>query len=143
MTSIDDASNCDTDTNNIMNDDLSLPQSSVLLKSTPFALLTSTIVTGFDFDKCGVDYERLLDSYMTIGYQATNFALAVDIINKMIAARRDEPTLDDGVSRTFDYPIGRVKTGCTLFLGYTSNLISCGLREVVDDCFQSVSNYFR
>jgi deoxyhypusine synthase len=111
-------------------DDLALPQSAVLLKSTESAACHGTIVAGYDFDKYGIDYERLLDSYMTTGYQATNLAIAIEIVNRMIADRQRQPIIVDGISTTFDYPVGRAKTGCTIFLGYTSNLVSCGLREV-------------
>ena len=40
-------------------------------------------VKGYDFNS-GVDYHRLLQSYHTTGFQATNMALAVDEINKMV-----------------------------------------------------------
>lgn len=41
------------------------------------------IVRGYDWSK-GVDYSLLLDSYKTSGFQATNFGLAVEEINKMV-----------------------------------------------------------
>ena len=40
-------------------------------------------VKGYDFNN-GVDYHSLLKSFHTTGFQATNFALAVDEINKMV-----------------------------------------------------------
>ena len=36
----------------------------------------SLVVRGYDFNE-GLDYHRLLRSYMTTGYQATSFAQAV------------------------------------------------------------------
>jgi deoxyhypusine synthase len=62
-------------------------------------------IEGYDFNK-GLNYSKLLDSYFSTGFQATNLAEAVKIIKKM---REDK---------------------CTIFLGYTSNMVSSGLREV-------------
>ena len=41
-------------------------------------------VQGYDFNK-GVDYHELLSTFKTSGFQATNFGLAVDEINKMVS----------------------------------------------------------
>jgi deoxyhypusine synthase len=62
-------------------------------------------VQGYDFNK-GVDYDKILDSYATTGFQATHLAKAIDIINRM---RKDN---------------------CTIYLGYTSNMVTSGLRDV-------------
>jgi len=76
---------------------------SVLKESTE---LEGASVSGYDFN-LGVDYDKILDSYSTTGFQATHFAKAVDIINKMI------------------------KEDVTIYLGATSNLITSGIRDVV------------
>jgi deoxyhypusine synthase len=62
-------------------------------------------VSGYDFNK-GVDYDKLLDSYLSTGFQATHFARAVSIINNMINEK------------------------ATIYLGYTSNMVTSGLRDV-------------
>src|SRR3989338_1748531 len=62
-------------------------------------------VKGYDFNK-GVDYDKIIDSMATTGFQATHLSKAIDIINTMR------------------------KENCTIFLGYTSNLVSSGLRDV-------------
>ena len=62
-------------------------------------------VHGYDFNE-GVDYEKMLKQYAVTGFQATHLAEAIKIIKKM----REEK--------------------CTIFLGYTSNLVSSGLRDV-------------
>lgn len=64
-----------------------------------------TAIKGYDFDK-KLNYEELIDSYFTTGYQATNLSKAIGIINKMIEDK------------------------CTIYLGYTSNMVSSGLRDV-------------
>ena len=40
-------------------------------------------VKGYDFNK-GIDHHKLLQSFRTSGFQATNFGLAVEEINKMV-----------------------------------------------------------
>ena len=62
-------------------------------------------IKGYDFNN-GVDYDKILDSYLTSGFQASHLARAIEIIKKM---RKEK---------------------VTIFLGYTSNMVTSGLREV-------------
>lgn len=87
-------------------------------------------VVGYDFNK-GVDFEALLNSYKYTGFQATSVGKAIDEINRMIKWRMsDDPISDDEPDSFKDLKV-REKTRCTIFLGYTSNLISSGLREII------------
>lgn len=63
-------------------------------------------IKGYDFNN-GVDYDKMLDSFLSTGFQATHFAKAVELIEKMI------------------------KEKATIYLGYTSNLVTSGIREVI------------
>jgi deoxyhypusine synthase len=70
-----------------------------------------------------------LGSYRKSGFQATNFGLAVEEILRMLVARRipleeEEDTLEE------DEFIKR-RHSCTIFLGFTSNMASCGVRETI------------
>ncbi|XP_067829038.1 deoxyhypusine synthase isoform X1 [Heptranchias perlo] len=86
-------------------------------------------VKGYDFNR-GIDYHALMQSYITTGYQATSFGQAVQQINAMIE-KKLEP-LDESVEDTINLnPCQRERSGCTIFLGYTSNLISSGIRETI------------
>ena len=38
---------------------------------------------SYDFDN-GIDLTRILESYATMGFQATNMAAAIDEINRMV-----------------------------------------------------------
>ncbi|XP_074786055.1 deoxyhypusine synthase isoform X3 [Athene noctua] len=69
-------------------------------------------VRGYDFAG-GPDHAALLRSFRTTGFQATSFAQAVAEIHRMVGARLRPPS------------------GCTIFLGFTSNLISSGVRETI------------
>ncbi|XP_078285457.1 deoxyhypusine synthase [Rhinoraja longicauda] len=86
-------------------------------------------VKGYDFNK-GVDHHALLQSYLTTGYQATNFGHAVEQINAMIEKKLEplEESEKDSINLN---PCQRNISGCKIFLGYTSNLISSGIRETI------------
>src|SRR3989344_5148915 len=62
-------------------------------------------IRGYDFNK-GVNYSEIVKSFSSTGYQATHLARAIEITNKMIDAN------------------------ATIFLGYTSNMVSSGLRDI-------------
>jgi len=107
----------------------SLAADAVLAKSEEMPS-GSQQVSGYDFNR-GIDHHALLQSYRYSGFQATNFGLAVEEIDKMINKRK-EPIPDDLKERCADTSLGpEVKNNCTIFLGYTSNMASCGVRETI------------
>ncbi|KAF2253884.1 Deoxyhypusine synthase [Trematosphaeria pertusa] len=88
----------------------------VLKPSEPVAQ-GSREVQGIDFNayaQRSITVEELVEGYASMGFQATAVGEAVRIINEM---------------RTWTHPETGERT--TLFLGYTSNLISSGLRETL------------
>jgi deoxyhypusine synthase len=85
----------------------------VFVKSTPLPDAKEEVaVNGYNFDE-KVTIENLVDSYLTTGFQATAIGQAILEINRMLDWRHPE----DGRS-------------ATIFLGYTSNLVSSGLRDI-------------
>lgn len=62
-------------------------------------------VKGYDFDR-GVNWQEIVESYATTGFQATNLAKAIEIVKKMLEEK------------------------AFIHLGYTSNLVTSGLREI-------------
>ncbi|XP_056309115.1 deoxyhypusine synthase-like [Danio aesculapii] len=82
-------------------------------------------IRGYDFNQ-GLNHRALLQSFITTGFQASSFGLAVQEINKMIEKRLElvQEECEDSDSR-------QSTSGCTIFLGYTSNLISSGVRESI------------
>lgn len=87
------------------------------------------VVKGYDWNQ-GINYEALLRSYKFAGFQATNFGRAVDEINRMLEAR-DVPLEDDELDEYEDDEFIKRKNGCTIFFGFTSNIVSSGLRESI------------
>ncbi|NCO11248.1 deoxyhypusine synthase [Candidatus Pacearchaeota archaeon CG_4_9_14_0_2_um_filter_39_13] len=63
-------------------------------------------IEGYDFDK-GVDYSKIIESFASSGAQASEFSKAIDVVNDMI------------------------KDDAFIFLGYTSNMISSGNRDII------------
>lgn len=53
-------------------------QDCVLKKSAPVPL-NSMEIKGYDFNE-GINYDALLDSYISTGFQASHFAQAVQVI---------------------------------------------------------------
>ncbi|KAI1729988.1 deoxyhypusine synthase domain-containing protein [Ditylenchus destructor] len=107
-------------------DDLSTAAKSVFMESQQVDEGTPE-VRGYDFNQ-GIDYEKMFDSYLTTGIQATHLARVIEEINKMIDERQKDVVHE--VDSCFPYPPGRTKRALTLFLGYTSNMITSGLREI-------------
>lgn len=64
------------------------------------------------------------------GFQATNFGLAVEEIKRMLD-QRSIPLADDQIDSLERDEFIRRKYSCSIFLGYTSNLVSCGVRETI------------
>jgi len=62
-------------------------------------------IEGYDFDK-GINYENIIKSFSSTGFQASHFSKAIEIVNAMIE------------NKAF------------IYLGYTSNMVSSGLREI-------------
>ncbi|KAJ1564555.1 hypothetical protein HK096_007419, partial [Nowakowskiella sp. JEL0078] len=67
----------------------------VLVPSNVPASLSANVVRGYDFNN-GIDYSALLKSYISTGFQATEFGKAVNEINRMLDWRlSDEDILPD------------------------------------------------
>eukprot|EP01102_Stenamoeba_stenopodia_P006984 TRINITY_DN1952_c0_g2_i1.p1 TRINITY_DN1952_c0_g2~~TRINITY_DN1952_c0_g2_i1.p1 ORF type:complete len:372 (-),score=94.49 TRINITY_DN1952_c0_g2_i1:218-1333(-) len=88
-------------------------------------------VKGYDFNQ-GNNLEDLLSTFKVCGFQATNFGLAVDEINRMLAWRlSDQPYDAESEPDELEDVEVRKNVRCTIFLGYTSNLVSSGVRESI------------
>ncbi|KAE9410463.1 Deoxyhypusine synthase [Gymnopus androsaceus JB14] len=99
----------------------------VLLRSEPIPT-NYVSVKGPDFEK-SMSLQDFLQSYTRIGFQATSFGTAVDIVNRMRNWRLSDEPLTEDEADEYRSPEVRSEIKCNVFLGYTSNLISSGLRE--------------
>lgn len=88
------------------------------------------VIKGYDFNK-GINYPEIFGTYKSMGFQASALGKSIEIINKMISWRlSDEEIKEEDHPEYIDKDI-REKTRCTIFLGYTSNMSSCGMREII------------
>ncbi|XP_068085875.1 probable deoxyhypusine synthase [Anabrus simplex] len=104
-------------------------KNAVLVESMPLPAGTPT-VKGYDWNK-GVNYHALLETFRYSGFQATSFGLAVEEVKRMLACRRKplpEDMQDDSLEED---EFVRRRTNCTIFLGYTSNMVSAGVRDTI------------
>merc|ERR1712142_866576 len=83
-------------------------------------------VEGYDFNQ-GIHYDKLLASMKRTGFQALHFGQAVEEINLMLQCR-DQPLgeINEYIDEKF-----KPRSNCTIFLGYTSNMASAGVRDVI------------
>ena len=90
-------------------------------------------VRGYDFNRPGgVDWRALLSSYATTGFQARALALACAEVERMISWRlSDEAVRPVDAGGRWAEPALRARTRCTVFLAFTSNIMSAGTREVL------------
>lgn len=87
-------------------------------------------IEGYDFNK-GVNYSELLKSMVSTGFQASNLGEAIEVVNQMLNWRlSDEPVVEDCSEEERDANY-RENVKCKVFLGFTSNLISSGVRDTV------------
>ncbi|KAF9534896.1 Deoxyhypusine synthase [Crepidotus variabilis] len=101
----------------------------VLLPSAPIPE-TAISVEGPNFDQPQT-LNSFLQSYERIGFQANSLGKAINIVNKMRKWRLSDEPVTEAESEEYQDPEVRSNTRCNIFLGYTSNLISSGLREVI------------
>lgn len=111
-----------------MSNQSGISKEAVLLASKKLPEDTSKVI-GYDFNE-GVNFEKLLSSYINSGFQATNFGKAVEEVKKMIHCRK-QPLPHDKEDKYEDDEFIKRKHSCTIFLGYTSNMVSAGTREVI------------
>ncbi|KAM6495917.1 Deoxyhypusine synthase [Amanita muscaria] len=90
----------------------------------------TTSVLGPDFDQ-PISLQQFIDSYERIGFQATSLGRAIGIVNRMRKWRLSDDPITEDESEEYRSASARSEIRCDIFLGYTSNLISSGLREVI------------
>ena len=89
----------------------------------------SVQIRGHDFNK-GSSIDDMMESFSRTGLQATSLGRAVDVVNSMLSWRVPPEQQAVGERRDELSVSGRGDR-CKIFLGYTSNLISAGVREQI------------
>ncbi|KAL6517061.1 hypothetical protein OROHE_018021 [Orobanche hederae] len=86
-------------------------------------------IEGYDFNK-GVNYPELFKSMAVTGFQASNLGDAIQLVNEMNWRLSDETPTEDCSEEERDVAY-RESVRCKVFLGFTSNMISSGIRDIV------------
>lgn len=87
---------------------------------------------GHDFDSPESNtIDAILESMLNTGFQATNIGLAVQQIHEMRKWRLSDVEWKEGDDVDLKAPEVRRRIRARIFLGYTSNQISSGQREVL------------
>ena len=87
-------------------------------------------MSGYDFEN-GLNWDALFETYKHVGFQATNVGLAIEQINEMLRWRLSDEPVENEQDEDFKDPETRKNTKAKIFLGFTSNMISCGMREYI------------
>ncbi|KAK9169091.1 hypothetical protein Syun_001231 [Stephania yunnanensis] len=91
---------------------------------------TCTKIEGYDFNR-GLNYSELLKSLITTGFQASNLGDAIQAVNQMLDWKlSNEPLTEDCNEEEKDFKF-RDSVRCKVFLGFTSNLVSSGVRDTI------------
>mmetsp|Transcript_4457 Transcript_4457/g.4579 ORF Transcript_4457/g.4579 Transcript_4457/m.4579 type:complete len:363 (+) Transcript_4457:109-1197(+) len=112
-----------------MAEDAIQAQAAVLQKSESISE-NSISVRGEDFS-ADVSLEQLVSKMLTTGFQATNVGLAIKEIQNMISWRLSDRPIGDNEQDEHKSMEYRSNAKCKIFLSYTSNMISSGVRETI------------
>jgi deoxyhypusine synthase len=91
------------------------------------------IVKGYDYNNATeIDYKAILDTFYTTGIQCTELGKAMQEVDKMLSwSLADEPVAEDE-EEAYKSVDARKNVRCTVWLSYTSNMISAGTREAIN-----------
>ncbi|PWY99150.1 putative deoxyhypusine synthase [Testicularia cyperi] len=107
-------------------------QAAVFVQSQPLPAGTPTI-HGPDFEHQNPnELLALLQSMSTVGFQATGVSKAIEIVDEMRSWRLAHDPAYLASDDPDKVPLSEARdVGCKILLGFTSNLVSSGLREVI------------
>eukprot|EP00171_Calliarthron_tuberculosum_P016299 IDg16299t1 len=93
----------------------------VLAKSESLSS-SAKVVKGYTFEDEVVNYDELFNCYSSTGFQATHLGQAIGIVNNMINWKPSLHQVSEGMDKN---------ARCKIFLGYTSGMVSSGVRETI------------
>ncbi|PHT30332.1 Deoxyhypusine synthase [Capsicum baccatum] len=103
---------------------------SVVFKESENLEGSSIIIEGYDFNN-GVNYPQLFKSMLSTGFQASNLGDAIQIVNQMLDWRLSHEVPTEDCSEEESDAAYRESVTCKVFLGFTSNLVSSGVRDTI------------
>jgi deoxyhypusine synthase len=91
--------------NNEQEEKSKVAEQAILKESDESEIEENISIRGYDFNS-GVDFSKLIDSFSSMGFQASQLSKAIEIVREMR------------------------KKKAFIFLGFTSNMMTSGLREI-------------
>lgn len=119
MTTASGNAQVDASHNIIMAFSEEIPENAVSVEGVDFEAMIREC-TGTEDDRLA----RIMKAMYTTGFQSTNVGAAVQEINRMLNWKPAQPAPGEE-------PVDESKSFCKIFLGYTSNMVSSGMREVI------------
>lgn len=106
-----------------------LPAAEAVLVPTE-TIPDTPVISGHDFSK-GADLDSIMSAMITSGFQATALGQAINEVNRMINWRLEDDPITSNTDPAHTDPSFRASCRTKIYLGYTSNLISAGVREQI------------
>lgn len=113
-----------------LKDDIMESVRSVVFKESENLEGSCTKIEGYDFNN-GVNYAQLFKSMLSTGFQASNLGDAIQIVNQMLDWRLSHELPTEDCSEEESDVAYRESITCKVFLGFTSNLVSSGVRDTI------------
>ncbi|KAL7067281.1 putative deoxyhypusine synthase [Cryptosporidium serpentis] len=102
--------------------------SNILVHSDPID--NNQIITGPHLKNKDVTIEDYTKHLNSMGFQASNLGKVIEEVNKMLEWRLSDDPMDSDECPPYDDKEFRKNVKCTIWLSFTSNMISSGLREL-------------
>ncbi|KAM0824131.1 hypothetical protein ACQ4PT_070412 [Festuca glaucescens] len=90
-----------------------------------------TKIAGADFNDAGLSLAGLLGSLASTGFEASHLGDAIDVVNQMLDWRLSHEKPSEDCDEAELDPKHTESVKCKIFLGFTSNLVSSGIRDLI------------
>ncbi|XP_076900923.1 uncharacterized protein LOC143555221 [Bidens hawaiensis] len=101
--------------------------------TVPFPLLvreTFGKIKGYEYNQ-GLSLSQILNPAPSTGFLVSYLGEAIDIVNQMLEWRLSHDQVAEDCSEEEKNPTYRESVRCKIFLGFTSNIISSGVRDII------------
>ncbi|KAM0929689.1 hypothetical protein ACQ4PT_001692 [Festuca glaucescens] len=90
-----------------------------------------TKIAGADFNDAGLGLAGVIGSLASTGFQASHLGDAIDVVNQMLDWRLSHEKPSEDCDEAELDPKHTESVKCKIFLGFTSNLVSSGIRDAI------------
>ncbi|KAF7457088.1 deoxyhypusine synthase [Cryptosporidium felis] len=109
---------------------LEAAKNNVLVHSEPINDDERAVTGGMESSLKDITIKDYCKNIKKMGFQATNIGRAIEEVNKMLSWRLSQEEMEPDETEPFNDLEYRKGVKCTIWLSFTSNMISSGLREI-------------